>query len=639
MKSRGVFCGAVLCGALFLPAVAEAHAAANVLRLQSPDRRVQISFSLQGGHLAYQLSRDGHPLLKKSPLGIRNSDDAVLADAHFGKTRRYRIADSYPSYGVHSVAREDGTGMEVAVLARDGDVAYTLETRAYNNGVAFRMTLPGTAPRTPLETTEFNLIDGSAVWSLDPAAAHYEGVYARSKAEEIPPGRFMAPPVVIELPSDSSYLAITEGRLKNYPGMMLQSNGKGTFSARPGNEVPADNALRYFQGEAIAKTLALPAAIAGSITTPWRVVMIGATLNELVNNDIVSDVSDAPDAGAFPEGARTPWIKPGRAVWNFLDGGARTLEGAREFSRMAGDLGFEYQVVEGQWNRWSETDLKGLVDYSRARGVGIWLWKNRRDLATAESRKAWFDLCNRTGVVGVKIDFFDSEAKEVVDLYQSILVETAEHHLMVDFHGANKPTGEQRTWPNELTREAVEGMEYCCIEGIADAPRARHAVTVPFTRFLAGPADYTPVLLDKGRNGTTWANQIASAVILTSPLLTYAANPETLLSNPAVSIIRDIPSTWDETVVLQPSKIGSLAIFARRSGKTWFLACMNGDEPLALDISLSFLGSGSWKAQSVTDAKDNPAAVRVEAGTFQPDRAIHLALASGGGSVAEFKPE
>jgi alpha-glucosidase len=242
-------------------------------------------------------------------------------------------------------------------------------------------------------------------------------------------------------------------------------------------------------------------------------------------------------------------------------------------------------------------------------------------------------------VVGVKIDFFDSEAKEVVDLYQSMLRETAEHHLLVNFHGSNKPTGEQRTWPNELTREAIEGMEYCCIENHPDAARMVHAVTLPFTRLLAGPADYTPVLFDKGLNGTTWANQIASAVILTSPLLTFAANPATILANPAAGIIRSVPSAWDETVVLPPSRIGSLAVYARRRGKTWFLACMNGDAPQQVYIPLHFLGSGSWKAQTASDMKGNAEAVDVQHTTYAPGSTIHLSLVAGGGYVAEFSRE
>jgi alpha-glucosidase len=613
--------------------------AGKKLKLKSPDGHIEMLLSIDAGHLSWQASMDGHILMEKEPLGAYAGGDAMAGAIHFGKAQDYRIDDTYPWYGVHSVAEEHGRDLRVPLLGAGGSTVFTLEARAYNNGVAFRMMLPSSEPRVPQETVGFRPVAGSEVWSFDPSVAQYEGVYEKSRAAEIPRGGFMAPPVVIELPGDSAYLAITEGRLVNYPGMVLQSNGDGAFFARPGNEVPPDKALIYFQGDETAKRLAIPAKISGPIVTPWRIVMIARNLNSLVNNDIVSDVSEPPDPKIFPEGIRTPWIKPGRAVWNYLDGGATTLEGSEKMSQMAAELGFEYQEVEGYWRHWSEAQIKELVDYSRRKGVGIWLWTNRRSMATEEQRQAFFDLCNRTGVVGVKIDFFDSEAKEVIDLYQTLLQETAAHRLLVNFHGSNKPTGEQRTWPNELTREAVEGMEYCCTyTGRPDAPRAQHAATLPFTRLLAGPADYTPMIFDKGLNGTTWANQIASAAILTSPLLTFAANPKTILNNPARQMIESIPSTWDETIVLPSSAIGQVAAFARRKGKTWFVAVDNGPTPRKIRISLFFLGKGDYRAYLVSDVAKNPAAVHIQNGRMNRSGFLNLDLQSGGGFIGSFTP-
>lgn len=610
---------------------------AETLSVKSPNGRIEMVLSTDGDHLNYKVVADGRTVLEPAPLAMRVMGDAGEPALHFGTSQHYGIDDSYPWYGVHTTAEEHGSGLRVELLQPQGDEAFDLDARAYNNGVAFRFSLPGIEARVPDELAGFRPEGGSSVWSFDPTRSHYEGVYEKVAVNDLTAGRFMAPPVVIELPSDTGFVAITEGRLQDYPGMVLHADGKGTFYVRPGNEVPADKALEYFQGKDVAKELAIPAAIAGTIVTPWRIVMIASSLNDLVNNDIVSDVSDPPDPTLFPNGARTSWIRPGRAVWNFLDGGADTLAGSKEMSKRASELGVEYQEVEGYWQHWSEGDIRELVDYSRSVGVGIWLWKNRRDLETPESREAFFDLCSRTGVVGAKIDFFDSEAKSVVDLYRALLQEAAEHHLLVNFHGANKPTGEQRTFPNELTREAVEGMEYCCADtGTPDAPRARHAVTIPFTRLLAGPADYTPMLFDKGLNGTTWTNQIASAVILTSPLLTFAANPETIRSNPAAAMIRDIPSTWDETRVLPPSKIGDLAVFARRKGDTWFLACMNGDYPRSFDVSLKFLESGEWDAKTVSDVGGKAAAEAVGERTFFANDKVRLELSPGGGYVAEF---
>src|SRR5262249_51797261 len=235
------------------------------------------------------------------------------------------------------------------------------------------------------------------------------------------------------------------------------------------------------------------------------------------------------------------------------------------------------------------------------------------------------------GVAGAKIDFFDHEAKEVIDLYQALLRSSAEHKIMVEFHGANKPAGESRTWPNELTREAVRGLEYRSMN-----LRSPHNTTLPFTRMLAGHADYTPVHFGERRKETSWAHQIATAAIFTSPLLIYGAHPRTLLENPAVEIIKRIPAVWDETVALPPSEIGELAAFARRRGDTWFLAVLNGPTERAVRVPLTFLGAGKYQALAARDRKDDAAAVRVENATADRDTSLTVELRAGGGFIAMF---
>jgi alpha-glucosidase len=261
----------------------------------------------------------------------------------------------------------------------------------------------------------------------------------------------------------------------------------------------------------------------------------------------------------------TDWIKPGRAVWKYLDGGQNSFEQMKDFSRWAGELGFEYHVIEGFWSRWSDEQVRELVEYPRQRGVGLFLWRHSRELRTPEAREEFFARLSRLGVAGAKIDFFDHEHKDVIDLYTSLLESAAKHRILVNFHGANKPTGEPLTWPNELNREAVRGMESSRLR-----ERARHNTTLPFTRYLAGHGDYTPVHFGSRRADTTWAHQIATAAIFDEPLLTYAAHPTNLLNHPAVEMIKSIPAVWDETRVLSMSEIGELAAFARRTGRTWF---------------------------------------------------------------------
>jgi alpha-glucosidase len=290
--------------------------------------------------------------------------------------------------------------------------------------------------------------------------------------------------------------------------------------------------------------------------------------------------------------------------------------------------------VEGFWSRWSDEQIKDVVAYSRKRGVGLWFWRHSKQLRTPEERDAFFKKLGECGVVGAKIDFFDHEHREVVDLYSALLADAAKHRILVNFHGANKPTGEVRTWPNELIREGVRGMEASKLEA-----RAKHNTTLPFTRYLAGAADYTPVHFGTRRGDTSWAHQIATAVVFTEPLLTYAAHPKALLDNPAVEMIKSIPSVWDETIVLPDSAIGELAVFARRRANTWFLAVLNGPGARTVTLPLAFLAAGNYQALEVRDDATNAAAVLVEKkGAVTRTDSIKLALAAGGGFIGRFDP-
>jgi alpha-glucosidase len=275
--------------------------------------------------------------------------------------------------------------------------------------------------------------------------------------------------------------------------------------------------------------------------------------------------------------------------------------------------------------------MRELVDYSKQHKVGIWCWKHSRDLRTPEARQQFFKLCHDLGVVGAKIDFFDHEAKEVVDLYTVLLKDAAEYKILVNFHGANKPTGEARTWPNELTREAIRGMESRSVQ-----MRSAHDATLPFTRMLAGHADYTPMLFGERRRETSWAHQIATAAIFTSPVLIYGAHPKSMLENPAVEMIKSIPSVWDETIALPVSEIGEIAAFARRRNNAWFLAIMNGPAAKTVKVPLTFLGGGKYQAMLVRDQPEEAAAVKIENITLSQKESLTIELRGGGGFVGRF---
>ena len=487
--------------------------------------------------------------------------------------------------------------------------------------------MPGEGARVPDEATAYRLPSGSVLWEHD-LEDHYEAVHARKSLRAIPVRAWVAPPLTFRLPADAGYGSITEGGLSAFSGMGLQADGAGGFFARLGHSVPASYPFRLRYPQDVER-LTHPASITGPISTPWRIVMIGADLNALVNCDIVHNVAAPPDSRFFPNGIKTDWIKPGRSVWRYLDGGGEgTPEGMKEFSRLAGELGFEYNRLEGFWSKWPESQLKDLVDYWRERGVKIIVWRSRSSLGNEKSIREIFEVLRRTGVAGVKIDFFDHEHKEVIDLYETILKLAAEYRLIVDFHGANKPTGMERTWPNELGFEGIRGMEMA-------GPYAQHEVTLPFTRMLAGLADYTPVHFTRKLADTTWAHQVANAVILQAPLLVFGAHPANILANPTVDVLKSIPSVWDETVVLPVSDIGQVAAFARRSGETWFLAVANGINAKTVRVELSFLGQETYISTLIRDACE-AAAVKAEHLTLSRNDLLYIDLRSGGGFVGRF---
>ena len=601
------------------------------LAVKSPDGKIAFRVFTKNDSLYYRISYDNKDVIEASPIRMSLDAKAITDKVKIGKANNYQLNEEYPWNGAHSVVRSHCNGAKIGIDR--GALHYTLDVRVFNDGAAFQVIVPGKpdAKRIADEATVFRLPAGTTAWYHD-LYMHYEGEYARKNMDTVKAGQWAAPSVTFRLPDSQVYLSVTEADLKNYGGMALQTDGSRGMVLRLPQSQPTSYPykLRYSPEDVLR--LSQPAAITGTVTTPWRVVMIANGLNALVNNDIVHNLCPPPDKQLFPQGIRTAWIQPGAAVWKYLDGGGEgTLETMKEYSRQASELGFKHNILEGFWKKWPDSELKSLVDYSREKGVHIWLWEHSKNLGDTKTRQAFFRHCHDLGIGGLKIDFFDHEAKEEIDLYQSILRETAELKIMVDFHGANKPTGQERTWPNELTREAVKGMEASKLKD-----RAGHNVTLPFTRFVTGHAEYTPVHFGERRKNTTWAHQIASAAIFSAPLLTYSASPEHLLNNPAVGMIKSIPSVWDETIVLPGSAIGEAAVYARRSGTSWFLAVMNGAAPRSSDISLAFLGDGTFSASEVRDTDGNPAEVALAKGSYDKNGTIRLNLTEGGGFIAKF---
>ena len=609
------------------------HARAEDLTVASPNGDVQFRLADTDAGLGFQVRFRNHPILESPAFAFSLEGVELTRRVARAKVNNYEVNEKYPWHGGRAVATNRGRGAKVALEHAGTKTPFALEVRTYDDGIAYRFVVPGgEQPRVPDEAPTFVVPAGSTVWYHD-LEGHYEATYTKKPVADVPAGQWIGPPLTVRLPDGLGYAAITEAALTNYSGMALQADGRRGFTLALGHKHPPSYPFRLRFVSDIER-LAKPAAVSGPITTPWRVVMVGPDLNTLVNSDLIANLSPPPDPKLFPKGAHTDWVKPGRAVWKYLDGGQSTLDGVKEFSRLAGELGFEYQVVEGFWSRWSDEQIKEAVAYSREHGVGLWFWRRSKELRTPDARETFFRKLHDLGVVGAKIDFFDHEHKEVVDHYQALLKDAARYRIMVNFHGANKPTGESRTWPNELIREGVRGMEASRLQA-----RAVHNTTLPFTRYVAGPADYTPVHFGTRRGDTTWAHQIATAAVFTEPLLTYGAHPKTLLECPAADMIKSIPATWDETIALPACEIGEVAAFARRRGDTWFVAILNGPTARTIKVPLSFLNGAKYQTLEVQDEPGKSDGLRVGKTVASKDTSVTIEMEPGGGYVGRFTRE
>ena len=591
----------------------------NGQTVSAPDGKIRFSVFTRNGVLQYAVHYNSTPVIEPSRLGLVVNGRVLGEGVSMGKMESYRLKETYAYRGVHSMAVNKCNGVKINISAGTG--SFVLEARVFNDGLAFRYLVSNTGEATvDKDTTAFVLPAGSTVWS-QPNIKYYEGRYGRKGIEAFTAGETAGPPATIRLPADGLYAAITEGGLTDFGGMSLRADGAHGFSA-------------YLTG--ITKKN-------GNIASPWRIIEIGKDLNTLVNCDIIANVSTPYDPKLFPQGYNTPWVKPGRSVWSWLaERGPVTLDNMKRFSDLAGQLHFEYNLVDEGWSNWKDSVrglgawemMKELVDYSAAKGVKIWVWKaypDRRGIPGIKDslqRREFFQRCKDLGIAGLKVDFFDSESQEIIDFYQAALKDAAAYQLMMDFHGANKPTGEARTWPNELSREAIRGLEN-------RPPWAAANVVLPFTRYLAGHADFTPVNFGSRLGEVSWAHQVATLVVFTSPFLCLGADPQQILDNPAKELILSVPPLWDETIVLPQSSIGELAVYARRRGDTWFLAALNGlHEARTIQVDLSFL-KGAYKLFCM---KDDPAkqAGAVMENSMVSQKILTINLNSEGGFVGRF---
>jgi len=605
--------------------------------LTSPGGNVQASVgSDANGHLFYTAALNGQTVLESSLMGITVDDvDLGSSVTNVDLVSSIEVKETYPVRGTHQQAANHGWEYVLNVRrAGAGDLEFPLVVRVYDDGVAYRYGIPGQTTRTISgETSAWQLPEGTTLWFQD-NIQNYESTYWQGEVGQI--SDKIGGPVTFQLPNGGPYLTLTEGALRHYSGMTFHAD----FNSRVIRSQFADDSSW---------------TSAGGSSTPWRLAIIGATLTELVNSDMVTNVSAPPDPTLFPQGMNTPWIKPGRALWSWWSDQSSpgNFQLQMQYVDYAAQLRFEYVTVDSGWEAGFPANgedqfarLADLVRYAQSKDINVWVWKAWSELADPATRQVFFAAVKQAGAVGVKIDNIygvNSESVQSVQMYEDILRDAASVKLMVDFHGCDKPTGLSRTYPNEITREGVMGLEADALWQYGIFVPPHHDAVVPFTRMVAGPGDLTPLTVDPRKLGnTTFTHQLATSGIFTSPLQHVAENPQLLLAQPLIqNFLRMLPTVWDDTLVLPQSVISKVAVVARRKFDRWYLLVVSGDEanPMTLSaVQLSFLGAGQYSASMISDASPTSFAQQSQS-ELTSDSTMDINLLAGGGFVAVFSPQ
>ena len=356
--------------------------------------------------------------------------------------------------------------------------------------------------------------------------------------------------------------------------------------------------------------------LSGDWHTPWRVVIIG-TLADIVQSTLVTDVSEPTQY------KDVSWIKPGTVSWIYwaYNHGSNDYNIIKKYVDMAVTLHLPYVLIDAEWDEMKDgKTIEDAVNYATSNGIKPLIWYNssigwvdgapgpKYRLNKPEDREKEFAWCEQLGVAGVKIDFFSGDTQANMDYCQDLLESAAKHHLLVNFHGAPIPRGWQRTYPNLLSTEGVYGAEWYNNVGTFTQKAASHNATLPFTRNVIGPMDYTPCAFSDSQHPhiTSNAHELALTVLFESGLQHLADRPESFLAQPqdVQDFLGQLPTVWDETRYVSGYP-GQSAVLARRSGKTWYVAGINGtDEQMTLSTDLSFLNKKKCNAKLFADDAD-----------------------------------
>lgn len=620
--------------------------------VKSPDGKISLNVTV-GKTISWSVDFSQKPLILPGEISMKVNDNELGVDSRLSKKSIKTIKTSYEAVvAVKSKIIEDYCNE--LILKFKGN--FELYFRVYNDGIAYRF---ATSYKEKIkifdEKSEIKFAGNYRVLFPEEESfiSHYERMYKDTSISSISTKQLCSLPVLIQSENNIN-VAVTETDLYDYPCMFMFGTGENSFTAGFPKAVLKTEDIND-RSEKIIKEADYIAETAGKRTFPWRIFIITDSDEKLVESQMV-------DKLARPLAIEdASWIKPGKVAWDWWN--ANNIYGVdfqsgintktyKYYIDFASKYGVEYIILDEGWAKSSTNiiesnpniDLKELIDYGKSKNVGIILWTLWKPLE--KNMEEIMDFYHKIGVKGVKVDFMTRADQYMVNYYERVAKEAAKHHLLVDFHGAFKPSGHIRAYPNVLSHEGVQGLEH---NKWSEDETPEHDVTLPFTRMIAGPMDYTPGAMINAQKDNfidifsrpmsqgTRCHQVAMYVIYESPLQMMADNPSNYLKEAeTTSFIASIPVTWDETKVLK-AQVADYIVIARRKGVNWYIGAMTDWNEREIAIDLSFLPDGEYKMKIMQDginanryASDYKKMVK----TVDKKAKITIKMARGGGWCA-----
>lgn len=615
--------------------------------VQSPDEKISVNIE-SGEKLTYSVNFNGQEIIMPSALGFELKNEPALAGFFHvtGQTMKTIHQQWEPVVKSKHARILDHCNELQLSMREDSGLMRQMElyVRAYDDGVAFRYKLYRSEMvgdrEITRELTTFSIPGDPNAWIVEYGgyATSNEKEFHQRKLSSLNENSLAGMPLLLEY-EDHVWLAITEANIDNYPAFYIGTNG---FA----NQLTTKLVPLPYEDEKGSK-----ARFDDEVYTPWRVVMIGDSPGTLIESEIIQNLND-PCAIEDPS-----WIKPGMSAWDHWWHGEVKMEMPviKQYIDLAAEMGWEYMLVDWQWygpfntaeadiTTWApQLDMPEIIQYAASKNVEILLWLYSKDVNRNSAFKRAFPIYKQWGIAGVKIDFMDREDQHMVNWYRDIIKCAADNQLLVDFHGAYKPDGINRTYPNMITREGVMGNEYY---KFSDSMNPEHNVTLAFTRMLAGQMDYTPggflnVTREEFKQQVpalvwnTRACELSKFVIYDSPLTVVCDHPDNILGQAGADFLKIVPTVWDDIHFIGGYP-GDYAALAKRSGNSWFVGIMNNSKGKEIELKLDFLDEGGYEIEMWADSKKAdkfPMEIQKKIKNVHNGDSIKVVLADNGGFV------